>query len=195
MRFFNSARRMIRPAGAMVAVFAVAGCSSDILSVPTPDVIAEDAIGGSLGVTTLRNGSMQDFIVAYSGTQDGFVVVSGNLGDELQTTDTFADRYNTDGRNSNELLGGSLNSTYNQLQLARAGMTAAIEKWIVAKPTTAAVKDSLSEMYAIRGFTELAFGEIAYLLGFASAEAFQRAFKRWNAQTPGEYRRRQRQTA
>lgn len=39
--------------------------------------------------------------------------------------------------------------------------------------------------------TELAFGEIAYLLGFASAEAFQRAFKRWNQQTPGDYRRAQ----
>lgn len=43
--------------------------------------------------------------------------------------------------------------------------------------------------------TELAFGEIAFLLGFASPEAFQRAFKRWNRETPGEFRRRQRQPA
>ena len=43
--------------------------------------------------------------------------------------------------------------------------------------------------------TDLAFGEIAYVLGYASAEAFQRAFKRWTGHTPGEWRRSQRFTA
>ena len=37
--------------------------------------------------------------------------------------------------------------------------------------------------------TDLTFGEISWLLGFSSAEAFQRAFKRWSQQTPGEFRR------
>ncbi|HVK99495.1 MAG TPA: AraC family transcriptional regulator [Dongiaceae bacterium] len=37
--------------------------------------------------------------------------------------------------------------------------------------------------------TELSFGEIAYLLGFSTPGAFQRAFKRWAGTTPGEYRK------
>lgn len=37
--------------------------------------------------------------------------------------------------------------------------------------------------------TDLTFGEISWLLGFSSPEAFQRAFKRWAQQTPGEFRR------
>jgi len=36
--------------------------------------------------------------------------------------------------------------------------------------------------------TNLAIGEIAYLLGFSSPTAFQRAFKRWTKQSPGHFR-------
>lgn len=36
--------------------------------------------------------------------------------------------------------------------------------------------------------TKLSLGEVAYLLGFGSAVAFQRAFKRWTGEAPGRYR-------
>lgn len=37
--------------------------------------------------------------------------------------------------------------------------------------------------------TEMALGEIAFLLGFSAPEAFQRAFKRWTGTAPGSYRK------
>lgn len=55
------------------------------------------------------------------------------------------------------------------------------------------VLDSLRRDTAIRLIQQhqLSFGEIAWLLGFSSPGAFQRAFKRWTQRTPGDYRRHQ----
>ena len=132
-----------RTAGMIAGAVAMVACSNSILEVDTPTVLSESSLGGSLGATTLRNGVIQDFTVQFSGSGDGFVVASGNMSDEIQTTDTFADRYFTDGRNQNENLGGALNTTYEGLQRARAGAASAIKAWVAAKTSTAAaVKDS-----------------------------------------------------
>lgn len=156
------ARRSAAPVAAGVLMVA---CSSSILNVDTPDVLSETALGGSLGATTLRNGALQDFTVAFSGTIDGFVVSTGNMGDEVQTSDTFADRYFTDGRRQTEILGGATNSTYNSLHLARSDLGSAIKTWSAVKSTAiAAVKDSLSELYTMRGVSENLFAE-AYCSG------------------------------
>lgn len=165
MSFYSTARRALRPVGTLAAAFALASCSNDILNVGTPDVLSSDVLGGPLGATTLRNGAQQDFVVGFSGTQDGFLVSTGNLADEIQTSDTFADRYFTDGRKQNEVLGGATNTMYNGLHLARTGLTAAIQAWTKAKSATnTSVRDSLSEMYSLRGFSEDFFAE-AYCSG------------------------------
>jgi len=52
-------------------------------------------------------------------------------------------------------------------------------------------RKSLAETY-MRD-TDLAIGEIAYLLGFSSPTAFQRAFKRWTDESPGAYRKMHRE--
>lgn len=51
-------------------------------------------------------------------------------------------------------------------------------------------RKSLAESYMKD--TDLAIGEIAYLLGFSSPTAFQRAFKRWTDESPGHYRKERR---
>jgi hypothetical protein len=170
MRMHRMIRTVSRPVMQTAAAFLLVGCSSSILEVDTPDVLSESALGGSLGATTLRNGSLQDFTVTFSGTQDGYVVSTGNMSDEVGTTDTFADRYFTDGRKQTEVMGGAQNTMYNGLHLARAGLGSAIKAWTAVKSATvAAVKDSLSELYTMRGVTENLFAE-AYCSGVPFSE-------------------------
>jgi hypothetical protein len=170
MRMHKMIRTVSRPVMQGAAAFFLVGCTSSILEVDTPDVLSESALGGSLGATTLRNGSLQDFTVTFSGSGDGFVVSTGNMSDEIGTTDTFADRYFTDGRKQTEVMGGAQNTAYNGLHLARAGLGSAIKAWTAVKSTTvAAVKDSLSELYTMRGVAENLFAE-AYCSGVPFSE-------------------------
>jgi hypothetical protein len=157
MSFLRNVHRLVLPVSTAAVTIALGGCKTDSLEVTNPDVIGVGAATSASGATALRNGAIQDFAIVFSGTQDGVIVSSGNLGDEIMATDTFFDRLLPNERSMNPNLGGAADVLYLNLHLARSGAANAITAWAKVKPTS---KDSLSELYAIRGFSEGFFGEI-----------------------------------
>ena len=163
MRFSHIARRAVRPAGVLTAI-ATLGCSTDTLTVQTPDVIAPGQLAGVNGALALRNGAVQDFTNVYSGTTDGYIVTTGNMADEVVSVDTFDDRILPNQRATTPNL-PNMDTWYLNMHRARSGLANAIIAWNGAKPTqTAAQKDSLAEMFALRGYVENFFAE-AYCSG------------------------------
>jgi starch-binding outer membrane protein, SusD/RagB family len=149
------ARRPLARTAALAAGLALGGCSTDSVTVIDPDVIANEAVTNASGAVAIRNGAVRDFAVVFSGTQDGFIVSTGNLADEVNATDTFFDRLLPNERAIPNNL-PAMDTYYTNLHRARTGAARAIRLWAAVKP---AAKDSLGELYAIRGFTEDFFGE------------------------------------
>lgn len=155
MSFFSAARRGCRPVGALLACLALGACSTETLTVQNPDVIAVDAVNNATGAVAQRNGVLRDFTDVYSGTQDGFIGTTGNMADEILATDTFFDRLLPNERKTDNNLPG-LGTFYRNLHRARAGATRAAGTWARLKPAS---KDTLSELYSLRGYVEDFFAE------------------------------------
>lgn len=148
------ARLVLRPA---LAVLALSACSTDSLNVSNPDLIKPNDLKSAAGAQVVRNGAVRDFYIAFSGTQDGVVVLSGAMADETEVTDTFADRQRANERNLDPMLGGAQNSLYANLHKARTDMITAARIWSAYK---AASKDSLAEIYSLKGLSETYLAEI-----------------------------------
>ena len=165
MHLFSNARRTWMPASTLLGFGLLSACSSSTLDVTNPDVIGVPNVASPIGAVAQRNGAIQDFTVVYSGTQDGFIVSTGNMGDEILATDTFFDRLLPNERNTTNNLPG-LDTWYLNMHKARAGATRAIKVWSELKPAS---KDTLGELYAIRGMVQDFFGE-AYCNGVPFSE-------------------------
>ncbi|MEO6877407.1 MAG: hypothetical protein ABI205_02930, partial [Gemmatimonadaceae bacterium] len=86
---------------AALSLGALGACkSSEILNVSSPDVLGVDAYSTPAGADALRYGVMGDFAVAFDGNTDSYSVITGNLADEIYTTDTFDDRLTINARHS-----------------------------------------------------------------------------------------------
>jgi hypothetical protein len=150
-------RRRTLAAATLLIGTLLAGCDPDrSLDVTDPDVLNVADYNSPAGATPLRLGVIQDFAVAFSGTQDGVVVQSGNMADEIYSTDTFDDRLLPNARRTNENL-PALDNLYRNLHRARSGASRTIPILREHAPTP---RFHIGEMYAIRGFTEVFFAEL-----------------------------------
>ena len=168
MRFQFVTRRFIRPASAVfLAVGVAAGCTTDTLEITDPDVLNVEDYATTAGATPLRLGVIQDFQNVFSGNAnlESMVVVTGNVSDEMYSTDTFDDRLFPNQRAMNDNL-PAMDGFYRNLHRARSGATRTINVLRRVAPTPV---QNIGEMYNIRGFVETFFAE-AYCSGVPFSE-------------------------
>jgi hypothetical protein len=150
-------RRLGTGAAALALALAGACETGAVLDVTDPDVLNVADYNTPAGATPLRNGVIADFTQALvSGTVDNFVVVSGNLADELIATDTFDDRLLVNARRAVDQL-PAMDTPYRNLHRARSGAARAVSILATTAPNPASNR---GELYALRGFTEIYFGEL-----------------------------------
>ena len=156
-KYNKQVARPLRIVATMLAAGFVGACSVDsVLDVTDPDVLNVGDFNSPAGANPLRLGVIQDFTQAFSGTQDGVVVMSGNLADEIYSTDTFDDRLLPNARRTNENL-PALDVTYRQLHRARSSASRTVGILKEFSPTPV---QNVGEVYAIRGYTEIFFAEL-----------------------------------
>lgn len=146
-----------RTLGGVVLGALALGCSPDqILDVTDPDILNVQDYTTAAGANALRNGVLSDFQAAFAGSIDGVIVGTGNMADEIRSTDTFEDRLSVSSRtvieNNPAMLG-----TYRSLHRARSGAVTAAS---VLRRVAPEPKPNIGEVYALRGFTEVFFGEM-----------------------------------
>jgi hypothetical protein len=157
MHAFALGRKRAALAGtAALAVGMLGACKSDqVLNVDSPDILGEAAYQTPAGVEALRFGVLADFTFAYDGTTDAFTVITGNMADELDATDTFADRLSINARQSAEV-NTNMEAEYRNMQQAHLG---AVNAAAVMASVAPEKKWQRSEMFIVEGFTEIFFAE------------------------------------
>jgi len=143
-------------AGLALTLGGLAGCTDrSLLQVENPSLLGLDAYNTPAGADFLRYGVIGDFAYGYDGTTSSYTVSSGNLADELYSTDTFDETRTINSRRSTEV-NSNMESLYRSLMQVHLGANTAATVFATVLPNS---KSQRAEMYLIRGFTEIFFGE------------------------------------
>ncbi|MGQ0767233.1 MAG: hypothetical protein ACT4OZ_16415 [Gemmatimonadota bacterium] len=145
---------------ALLAVGALtlgAGCRpGEILDVTDPDVLNVDDYRSPQGADPLRNGVISDWQLVVAGSIDGLIVTTGNMADEIRSTDTFEDRLSVSSRTAIEN-NPAMTGTYRSLHRVHGAANRAIP---ILKEFTPNAGSNIGELYALRGMAEIFFAEL-----------------------------------
>ncbi len=148
----KSLRRVLIGAGA----FALAACSTDLLTVSDVDIVKPAALSGKSSLPSVLAASIGDFGVAYGGANnsEGQNEMSGLLADEFINSESFPTRIEVDQRNTNEINATTL-GIFRAIETARATTDAGEISFATLDPTNA----SRAEVIALNAFTYVLLAE------------------------------------
>jgi hypothetical protein len=157
MSFLAKTRSRAYTAAAIALVgLGVAACNKDkLLQVTDPDILNIDDYATPDGAEALRVGVIARFNTAFDGGTDSFVSVTGNMSDEILTSDTFDGRLTINARKSAEV-NSEMSGVYNNMQRARAFAELAASMLLQSTPDSTT---NLGQVYAYLGYTETFLGE------------------------------------
>jgi starch-binding outer membrane protein, SusD/RagB family len=139
----------------MLSALLVACNIDTLLDVPDPDVATPASVATKAALPAVLAGAIGDFMVAYNGTGDGQISMSGLFTDELIWAETFPTRYEVDVRsiqNTNTTMEG----VFRNLHRARISASRAATGYASLDATNVV---PYAEALALEGYTYIYFGE------------------------------------
>lgn len=147
---------------ALVLGVPLVGCDFDeMLKVPDPAVVTEDAYDNPDALPGIIAGAIRDFNVSYSGaggsSTEALVTNVSNFTDEMHNSDTFPTRIATDRRNHQPIMqGNTTDGPYRSLHRARRSLNVAAR---VTSKVAGATDPRVATLKALEGLTYVAIAE------------------------------------
>lgn len=139
-----------------------AGCG-DLLEVTDPDIVRPGDLTDETGLRARRAGAFGDFAKAYGGdatpsdADEGHILATGLLGDELKKTGTDPQRIAWDARQLPNT-SGHLSTYFEGLHRARQAAESTADAWAAAEGIPDAM-EVVAEMKSLAGFINVFLGE------------------------------------
>lgn len=156
MSLSSKGRSRAYAAAALALTALSTACNKDkLLQVTDPDLLNVADYKTPAAANALRYGVISLFNSSFDGGGDAFTVITGNMSDELLSSDTFDTRLTINARKSDEI-NSDMESTYRSVQKARTNAEAAIDILKTSQPTPTFNR---GQLYMYLGYSEVMLAE------------------------------------